>query len=45
MSNLVYAELELPPIDLEKEEEETKAKESSVVILELSPTDENLIQI
>jgi hypothetical protein len=44
MSDLVYAELELPPISFEKEEEEAK-EEPTVVVLELSPTDENSIQI
>jgi hypothetical protein len=44
MSNLVYEELELPPISFEKEEEEAK-EESTVVVLDLSPTDESSIQI
>lgn len=45
MSNFVYAELELPLPELEQEEEDVKDKQQSVVILELSPTDEGTIQI
>lgn len=44
MSNLVYAELELPLLEID--EEEAKEKEApSLLVLEISPENENVIQI
>lgn len=44
MSNLIYAELDLP-LELPPEELPLKVKEPRVIILEISPADDSEIQI